>query len=186
MKNVFSQTIAVFFAIALAAELAGLDVVSSPARAEECAPQAKPDAFLMVAPGLYNFARSTKTFSVAVEYRFSEKFYMFRNAIGANYSTTYDFNLYAATGPELYFSKSTYLMPFFGAGFYKHGNGIDSGFPIEFREGFELGYKFDSGHQVNIGAYHTSNATLSKLRDKPNPGLEVFYMGFVAPIYFQN
>ena len=47
-------------------------------------------------------------------------------------------------------------------GFYAQGNSDkDLGHIVEFKNGAELTYQFDSGVRIGVSAYHISNASIS-------------------------
>ena len=65
-----------------------------------------------------------------------------------------------------------------GLGYYANGDGPDLGFPLEFRSGVELGYRFDNRSRLAVGFSHISNADLG---DR-NPGTEIVTMTYSIPV----
>lgn len=76
--------------------------------------------------------------------------------------------------PDSHFYGEVHAM----TGLYNQGQGIDLGWPIEFRSGFELGYEWDSGWRAGIGFDHRSNLGFGDV----NPGLETLHFRVAAPI----
>lgn len=143
---------------------------------------------LLLATSLVNIARSKKnTYDLRVEYHFGTKsMNVFRHYMGMTYSFKKDAYFYGGTGAELYFNKHLYLQPSLAVGYFKQGKGVELGFPIEFREGVELVWKINPSTSVFLGVFHMSNADLSKLKKKPNPGVEMLSIGISIPIFAEN
>ena len=52
------------------------------------------------------------------------------------------------------------MTPFTGASIFEEGDGKDLGGTVEFRSGFEISYRFDSGSRFGVYFYHLSNARI--------------------------
>jgi hypothetical protein len=67
----------------------------------------------------------------------------------------------------------------FAPGYYRAGGGKDLGYPLEFRSGIELGWRFHEG-RVGVELYHLSNASLAR----HNPGEESLVLTLALPLHF--
>jgi hypothetical protein len=65
-----------------------------------------------------------------------------------------------------------------GIGLFNNSSHIDLGSAIEFRNGFEINYRFNSGKRLGIAAYHLSNSKISNL----NPGTEIMFISYSVPL----
>ena len=84
---------------------------------------------------------------------------------------------YVGFGLEFVIADQFVIMPFTGAGLYARGAGNDLGGPVQFRNGLELGYRFDNGSQIGVSGSHISNANIYD----ENPGTEVLMLHYSVP-----
>ena len=134
---------------------------------------------LYIGSGINNILRPGKySCEFRVEYKSHLKYWYFRPLIGVSYTT--NSQLYACLGFGLDFYPKSYLVisPTFAAGYYNKGNGKDLGFPIEFRTGIELSYRFKDLSRLGFHFSHTSNASLGN----KNPGLETILLFYAFPL----
>jgi hypothetical protein len=66
-----------------------------------------------------------------------------------------------------------------GVGIFDNNKNLDLGYPVEFRTGFELSYRFDKGYRVGVAAFHLSNSRLSQ----KNPGTEAIVLSLLIPLH---
>jgi lipid A 3-O-deacylase len=139
--------------------------------------------WLRTGVGYYNFSRNSPA---AVETRlefFSKwKLWIIQPFVGMSYTSTADFYGFLGIGIDFYFTRGLYLHPSFALGYYKHTRGIDLGFPLEFREGIELGWHFDNDIRVGVTLVHMSNSQLGQT----NPGQETVNLMVSLPISFDR
>jgi hypothetical protein len=74
--------------------------------------------------------------------------------------------LYAGFSFDLPLGRRLVLRPSFAPGYYNQGSGKDLGYPLEFRSGIEVGWRFSNRARLGFEVSHISNA---KLGDH-NPG----------------
>lgn len=84
----------------------------------------------------------------------------------------------AGMGVELYLSERLVFTPFFSPGLYYQGNGRNLGYPLEFRSGLELCFKYKNGMRIGGQFYHLSNASLSN----KNPGMNALVFILSLPL----
>ena len=135
--------------------------------------------------GLFDFnKKSDEAMDFRFEQRFDKKIFDLGPAeeplyiISPFYSIeiTSDSAIYALGGifVEEKISKSFYITPSFGAGFFSKGDGKDLGGSIEFRSTLELSYEMKSKNRIGISWGHISNANLGN----KNPGVEILSLSY--------
>lgn len=150
-----------------------------------CGRECPPD-FLSVAIGSYDVYRPKyRTFEFEMEYKFHLKclkppnqYLQFVPLIGLMSTAQISFYGYLGINFDLLFFHHLHFSPGFAAGYYARGKGKNLGFPIEFRSGFELGWKFSDWHRIGIHFYHLSNASLGSR----NPGEESLVLFYDIPL----
>ena len=65
----------------------------------------------------------------------------------------------------------------FGCGYYKDGNEIKAGNPLEFYIGIDVFYRFKNKSRLGVGIFHISNADSGK----KNPGSETLVLKYQIP-----
>lgn len=135
---------------------------------------------LRPAVGIYNISRSgQRVANFQLEYDFPYSLWLFKPFFGLNYNSDIDFYGYTGVGIEIFFSRSLYLFPTFSFGYYRYGgHGLDLGYPMEFREGLELGWIFKNDWRLSFAFYHMSNSSMGR----SNPGAETLFLSFSVPI----
>ncbi len=133
--------------------------------------------------GYYNFSRGNNPAGeVRLEYFFKKKLWMIQPFLGMSYTTTADFFGFVGIGIDFYFTPGLYLFPSFALGYFKHTRGVDLGYPLEFREGIEIGWHFQNEVRVGVNLVHMSNSQLGKT----NPGQETIAAVISVPIFFSR
>jgi hypothetical protein len=66
------------------------------------------------------------------------------------------------------------LTPSFGPGLYSAGDGIDLGYPLEFRSQLEVGCRISRSSRIGVAFAHMSNASLGHT----NPGTELLLVNY--------
>lgn len=70
------------------------------------------------------------------------------------------------------------LTPSFGVGLFADPGGKDMGYPVEFRSGLELAWRFAGGSRLGLAVSHISNAELGN----HNPGVEIVTLYYHLPV----
>lgn len=139
--------------------------------------------WLRTGVGYYNFSRGTPAAAeMRLEYFSKFKLWIIQPFAGMTYTSTADFYGFLGFGIDFYFTRGLYLFPSFAVGYYKHTRGIDLGFPLEFREGIELGWHFDNDIRLGVTLVHMSNSQLGQT----NPGQETVNLMVSLPISFDR
>ncbi len=132
---------------------------------------------LTVGSGINNVRRpNSRSAEFRIEYKSHVEWWLFRPMLGFMATVKGATYLYGGIGLDLYISNRWVFSPNFAAGYYQRGGGKDLGFPLEFRSGIELAYRFKELSRVGAHFYHMSNASIGR----KNPGLEslVFFVSF--------
>lgn len=159
------------FAMALCLVVAGL---STGARAQD-------PSFLMLSGGYFDFNRQKNTATeFGIQWRGSEKLWIFQPIVGAMGTTDISGNVYAGISLDIFFGNRLVVRPSFAPGLYAKGSkGHDLGHTIEFRSGAEIAYRFDDRSRLGLEIYHLSNAHLNKTH---NPGEESIILTYSIPL----
>ncbi|MFN3400752.1 MAG: acyloxyacyl hydrolase, partial [Ferrovibrio sp.] len=124
----------------VAAVVAGLLFAVSPAAQA----QGKDDpSFLTIAAGYHDIADDHDAFEGRLEYRFGDKFWIFKPMVGVLATSDSAVMGYAGVLVDIYFGRRWVLTPSFAPGLYREGDGKDLGGTIEFKSQLELSYRFD-------------------------------------------
>jgi hypothetical protein len=133
--------------------------------------------------GVYNISKDeNRAANFSLEYFFKYKLWVFQPFFGLQYTSTADFYGYLGTSVDFYFTRNFYLAPSFALGYYKHTRGVDLGFPLEFREGIEVGWHFENEIRLGLMFFHMSNSQLGPT----NPGQETLGLVVSIPIWFHR
>lgn len=140
---------------------------------------AQDPSFLTFSGGYFDFNRQKNTAAEAgVQWRGSEKLWIFQPIVGAMGTSDISGNIYAGISLDIFFGNRLVFRPSFAPGLYTKGSkGHDLGHTIEFRSGAELAYRFDDRSRLGLEIYHLSNAHLG---DK-NPGSESIVLTYSIP-----
>jgi lipid A 3-O-deacylase len=158
----------------VAAVVAGLFAVAPAVQAQE-----KDDpSFLTLAAGYHDIADDHDAFEGRVEYRFGDKFWIFKPMIGVLATSDSAVMGYAGVLVDIYFGRRWVLTPSFAPGLYREGDGKDLGGTIEFKSQLELSYRFDDRSRLGLGISHISNASIYD----SNPGTETVFLTYSLPL----
>ncbi|MGD2169290.1 MAG: acyloxyacyl hydrolase [Chlamydiota bacterium] len=124
-----------------------------------------------------------RTAEFRVEYRPNVVWYTFRPTVGVMATAKGSHYIYAGFGFE-WFIKRFMFSPNFAVGYYGKGGGKDLGFPIEFRSGVEVGFKFPNHARLGLHFYHMSNARKLFHWSSRNPGEESLVLFYSFPISY--
>ena len=127
--------------------------------------------------GINNVLRpNSQSAEFRVEYKSHLLWWKFRPMLGVMGTTKKAIYGYGGVGLDLYIKKRLVISPNFAAGYYHMGKGKNLGFPLEFRSGLELAYRFKNLSRIGVHFYHVSNASIGR----KNPGTEslVFFISF--------
>jgi hypothetical protein len=127
--------------------------------------------------GIFNIRNEkNRTSDYRIEYKFHNNFYFIRPLLGLMITARRSIYSYGGIYIDVYPKFPLFFSLNFAAGYYNKGNGKDLGFPLEFRSGIALSYKFKSSKRIGAHFYHISNASLNKR----NPGTECldFFVSF--------
>ena len=78
----------------------------------------------------------------------------------------------------LWKKKNIVMTPSLACGYYKDGNEIKAGNPLEFYIGIDVFYRFRNNSRIGVGIFHISNADSGK----KNPGSETLVLKYQIPI----
>lgn len=137
-------------------------------------------AYLLVSVGAFDFHRD-EIIEINLAYRSAKKILRF---VTPHYGflAAHKGNLYVWGGVlvDIYLGNRFVLTPSTAVGLYACGKGGKPlGYPIEFRSGLDIGYRFDDRLRVGIGFYHLSNAGIGR----QNPGEESLVLHYDVPLH---
>jgi lipid A 3-O-deacylase len=135
-------------------------------------------AFLTVAAGYHDIADDHDAFEGRLEYRFGNKFWIFKPMVGVLATSDTAVMGYAGVLVDIYFGRRWVLTPSFAPGLYREGDGKDLGGAIEFKSQLELSYRFDNRSRIGLGISHISNASIYD----SNPGTETVFLTYSMPL----
>lgn len=130
--------------------------------------------------GIYEVVRNNHntTAEFRVEWRPSAVWHTIRPTLGFMMTVRGSTYLYLGFGFDWILKKHFILSPNFAAGWYSKGGGKDLGFPLEFRSGIEMAWRFKNASRAGVHFYHLSNASMGW----KNPGEESLVFFFSLPI----
>jgi len=142
--------------------------------------RAEDPSFLTISGGYFDFNRQKNTAAeVGIQWRGSEKLWIFQPIVGAMGTSDISGNIYAGISLDIFFGNRLVLRPSFAPGLYTKGSkGHDLGHVIEFRSGGEIAYRFDDRSRLGLEVYHLSNARLGN----KNPGEESIVLTYSIPL----
>ena len=96
--------------------------------------------------------------------------------LGTNENAYY---AYGGFGIDGYYGKKKKIVwtPSLACGYYKDGNEIKAGNPLEFYIGIDVFYRFKNNARLGVGIFHISNADSGK----KNPGSETLVLKYQIP-----
>jgi hypothetical protein len=138
------------------------------------------------ASGVHSICRDKyMTEEFRVEYKFHQEVKHFRPFLGVMATLKGAVYAYGGIALDLVILDKVIFSPNFAAGYYNQGGGRDLGYPLEFRSGIDVGWKFKNLNRLGVNFCHISNASLGHR----NPGVEslvVFYSFPVGKVYKQT
>lgn len=135
-------------------------------------------SFLAFSAGYHDLFDDHDAFEGRVEYRFGQKFWIFKPVVGVLATNDQAVMGYAGVLVDLYLGRRWVLTPSFTPGLYHDGDGKDLGGTVEFKSGLELSYRFDNRSRLGIGISHISNASIYD----SNPGTETVFVTYAMPL----
>lgn len=138
---------------------------------------AEPAAYIVAGAGIVGIADHDKKEFIIVELQPAWRIGPLGTWIA--FQTT-DQEIYMATGLFYHWriTDRVFIAPSIGVGIYGEDNGIDLGYPVEFRSGVECGYDFKKAGRISVGGWHISNARLNDI----NPGTELVAVRYALPL----
>lgn len=134
-------------------------------------------ALLSVGAGVYDINDNKQAGEMRMEYRFAQRYWIFKPFLGASGTTDAAAYAYGGVLIDIYFGPRWVLTPNAAFGFYHDGSGKKLGHVAEFRTGAELSYRFDNRSRLGVAFHHISNASLGK----SNPGTELLTLIYSVP-----
>ena len=136
-------------------------------------------AFIVPSLGFFDIDRDRYPAAEGmVVYRGARHFWGFRlfgTALGTSKGS-----LFAGGGIayDLFLGSKITFTPSFAPGLYARGDGIDLGYPVEFRSQLEASYRLPHRSRVGVAFAHMSNAHLGN----SNPGVETLLVTVSLPL----
>lgn len=139
----------------------------------------EPD-LISLGAGVFEIVRHNKnmTADFRIEYESHLSWHKIRPIVGLMGTAKGSSYLYAGFGIDWIIKDRLVFSPNFAAGWYRAGGGKDLGFPLEFRSGIVLAWRFKNASRIGAHFYHISNASLGY----KNPGEESLDFFFAIPI----
>jgi lipid A 3-O-deacylase len=164
-----------YLRLTIASFLALAAVLTMPARATA----GEPD-FLALSLGYYDMFDDMQAAEGRVEYRFDSehKLLFFTPHIGFMATSDGGTYGYGGIGVDIFLGRRVVMTPSFTVGIYGNGGGKDMGYPLEFKSGLEVAYRFDNYARLGLSFHHISNAGL----DERNPGEETLAVTLAVPM----
>lgn len=117
-----------------------------------------------------------------LEYRGERFAWAVKPLVGIGVTTDVAAYFYAGIALDFLIGDHFAITPSFAPSIYLAGDdGKDLGFPIEFRSGIEVSWRFDDSSRLGVAIHHLSNASLGD----ENPGTETLNVYYATPLpYF--
>jgi len=145
-------------------------LVSPAARADD-------PSFVAFSAGAFDVGKDQTAFEGRAEYRWGNKFWIFKPLAGGMFTSDAALYGYAGVLIDIYFGRRIVAGLSFAPGLFHEGNGKDLGHAIEFRSQIEIAYRFDDRSRLGLALSHMSNASIG---DK-NPGAESLVLTYAIP-----
>ncbi|MGF1627664.1 MAG: acyloxyacyl hydrolase [Alphaproteobacteria bacterium] len=143
------------------------------------AAQAQDPAFITLGGGYFDVVRGDNPAAdFRLEYRSDLELWVVKPWAGVEATSDGAFYLAGGLLADIYFGNRIVVTPQAGLGYYNNGDGPDLGYPLEFRTGVEVGYRFDNRSRLAVGFSHISNADLGD----SNPGTEILTLTYSIPV----
>jgi lipid A 3-O-deacylase len=131
-------------------------------------------ALLMASAGWVDVSRQRHSAAeLGLGYRSGARLWAFRPAAGLAVTTSEAVFGWAGIAYDLRIGRLT-LTPSFAPGLYRAGQGVDLGYPLEFRSQLDVGCRVGGRSRISVGFSHMSNAGLGST----NPGVETLTLGY--------
>lgn len=114
-----------------------------------------------------------------LEVRPAQKLWAIRPFLGVEATTERTTYLYWGLAGDVYFGRRLVLTPNLAMGWFNDQDGLDLGYGLQFRSGFELAYRFDDRSRLGVTFHHISNANLGE----KNPGTETVTVQYALPLW---
>ncbi len=138
----------------------------------------KPD-LISLGAGVHDIIRDEyRTSEFRIEYKPHNEMITIRPLVGMMITKQKSFFAYGGFWFDWILRKHFLISPNFAAGFFSKGHGKTLGYPLEFRSGIELGWRFSNEVRMGVHFYHISNASLGH----KNPGEESLVFSISFPI----
>ena len=128
--------------------------------------------------GFYDIRRTSATGQKELEFAFPEILNSLQPFAGFIATGTHDGYVYVGMSAKKPLSNHLLLLPSFACGFYGHGNGIQLGYPLEFRSSLEIAWQWNSQIRLGVAFSHLSHGPLTGF----NPGLETITLSIARTI----
>lgn len=169
--------------------MAALAVATAvPARAQEQAPAEKQaegnadPAFVHLRAGFIGDIVADRDSGgwFAFEFRGGPDLELFRirPSLGLGAATNASAYIWTALNLDVYFGRRLVLTPSTGIGAYRDGDGQDLGSVLEFRNGVDLAWRFDSRARLGVGFHYMSNYGIGD----DDPGIGSVTLFFAQPL----
>jgi lipid A 3-O-deacylase len=133
---------------------------------------------LVVAAGVFEPGDSTyQAAELGLQGRGGGRVWVLHPMAGGMVTHKGSFDLYAGFSFDLFLGKRLVLRPSFAPGYFNKGSGKDLGYPLEFRSGLEVGWRFSNGTRLGVELNHISNGGLA---DR-NPGANSLMLMVTIP-----
>jgi hypothetical protein len=132
--------------------------------------------------GAFDVLQHDRAFEGRLEYRAGQRIWRFRPFGGLMATSDSAAYVYAGLMLDLYLDDATgpgwVVSLGVAPGLFDHGNGLDLGHTVEFREQVEAGYRFTDDSRLALSLSHMSNAGLGG----HNPGEESLMLTYALPV----
>jgi lipid A 3-O-deacylase len=136
-------------------------------------------SLLVASGGAYDAnKRRTPAAEIGLQYRTGGTLLILHGIAGAMVTTNGALNAYAGFSFDVPIGRAPVVRLIFAPGYYHQGNGKDLGYPLEFRSGVEVGWRFGNW-RMGLELYHLSNASLAR----HNPGEESLALTLAIPLH---
>lgn len=166
-----------FSAAGLACAFGMIAALAAPVRAEDHSID-----YLAFQAGAYDFGAfdggNETSAGFGLEYRAGFSVFYVHPFLGIMGTSDKVFYGYGGILIDIPIGDRFYFTPSGALGGYNRGDGQDLGYPLEFRTGIEISYRFDNNARLGVMFHHISNASLGG----SNPGSESLFATFAYPL----
>ena len=133
--------------------------------------------YIAVGAGVYDVLHDFKAAQGRLEFRFADRFVLFKPMVGVLFTSKGSVMGYAGIRIDLYLGPHFIVTPNFAPGLWYRGDGKELGSTIEFKSGAEFAWRFDDHSRLGLQFDHISNAGIGK----HNPGTESLLLFWSFP-----